>query len=218
MSMNLINELIRFDFLQRSPARQGELSSQPVIVDMDARGDAGQRSNNSKGNAMFEFLSNNPADAIGLLKQDHTDLKDMFDKFEKSADFAEKEKVAADALQLLKIHAAIEEEIFYPALDGKIDTKVLDEADEEHHIAHLLIAELEQMGANADRFAAKFKVLAESVRHHIKEEENVMMPQAEDALVDLMELGRQMQSRRKELEASGKMAMPIQLPSQLPLH
>lgn len=152
---------------------------------------------------MFEFLTNNPNNAIGLLKQDHNDLKDLFDRFEKTEDHAEKAKIAKEALNILKIHAVIEEEIFYPALDGKIDSKVLDEADEEHHVAKMLVAELDQLGPAADRFAAKFKVLAESVRHHIKEEEHVLMPQAEDAQVDLAELGQQMQARRKQLETSG---------------
>jgi hemerythrin-like domain-containing protein len=55
---------------------------------------------------------------------------------------------------------------------------LMDEADEEHHVAKILIAELEQMQGNEDNWEAKFMVLAENVRHHIKEEEGEIFPEA----------------------------------------
>ena len=78
----------------------------------------------------------------------------------------------------LKIHAALQEELFYPAVRKPVGKEVVNEADEEHHVAKLLIAELDRMDGSESHFDAKFTVLAENVRHHIKEEEDEMLPKA----------------------------------------
>ncbi|PWU10947.1 MAG: hemerythrin HHE cation-binding protein, partial [Terriglobia bacterium] len=116
--------------------------------------------------------------AIAILKKDHDTVKELFDEFEKADSSAEKEKIITKAVHELKIHAVIEEEIFYPAVRKHVGSKVMQEADEEHHVARVLIAELDAGGSKNDHRDAKFKVLAESVRHHIKEEENEMLPKA----------------------------------------
>jgi len=41
------------------------------------------------------------------------------------------------------------------------------------------------------------------VRHHIKEEENEMLPKAKDADIDFEELGQRMLDRKKELKENG---------------
>ena len=112
-------------------------------------------------------------DAIALLKDDHAKVKELFEKFEETKGSATKAKIVADAIKELKVHATVEEELFYPALRQKMDDEegIMDEADEEHHVAKVLIAELEKMRGDEDHGEAKFKVLAESIRHHIKEEE-----------------------------------------------
>ena len=140
--------------------------------------------------------------AVDILKADHAKVKQLFDDFEAADDDQEKEQLVVTALQELTIHAALEEEIIYPAIraldDDKEHVKKMDEALEEHHAAKLLIAELATMTSDEERYDAKFKVLAESVRHHIEEEENEVLPKAEESL-DLEELGQQMTSRKAEL-------------------
>ena len=84
----------------------------------------------------------------------------------------------------LKIHAMIEEEIFYPAVRRQLSEDVMNEADEEHHVARVLIAELDRDGRGNDHREAKFTVLAESVRHHIREEEGEMLPKAKSLDLD----------------------------------
>jgi hemerythrin-like domain-containing protein len=116
--------------------------------------------------------------AIAILMKDHDAVKELFDRFEKSESSAQKEKIIAEALTELKIHAVIEEEIFYPAVRKHVGKDLMNEADEEHHVARVLIAELDRDGRSNDHRDAKFTVLAESVRHHIKEEEGEMLPKA----------------------------------------
>jgi hemerythrin superfamily protein len=119
-------------------------------------------------------------DAIALLKQDHREVEQLFKRFEKAGDSAYKEKgrLVASMIEALSRHAAIEEMVFYPAVRREVprqESSVL-EALEEHHVAKWLLSELEGMAPGAERFDAKVTVLMESVRHHVKEEENDLFP------------------------------------------
>ena len=150
---------------------------------------------------MFEFLATNPA--LALLKKDHDTVKDLFDQFAKAAGRPAKKKIVKQALTELKVHAAIEEELFYPAVRKPVGKDIMNEADEEHHVAKVLIAELEGMDGREDHYDAKFTVLAENVRHHIKEEENEVFPKAKDASIDFEALSRAMVQRKETLLAKG---------------
>jgi len=101
------------------------------------------------------------------------------------------------------MHAVVEEEIFYPTVRKHVGTNVMNEADEEHHVAKILIAELDLNRGGGDHREAKFTVLAESVRHHIKEEENEMLPKAKELDIDFEALGQKMLDRKKELKEDG---------------
>jgi len=151
---------------------------------------------------MFDWLSHDD-DAIGLLKQDHDRVKELFDAFEKAESQPAKAKIAEQAITELKAHAALEEELFYPAVRKKVGKDLMNEADEEHHVAKVLIAELEVIPSRDDHYNAKFTVLAENVRHHIKEEENEVLPKAKEANIDFKALGELMLRRKQELLAEG---------------
>jgi hypothetical protein len=146
-----------------------------------------------------------PTNAIAMLKEDHDNVKELFEKFEETNGAATKAKIVAEALLALKLHATIEEELFYPALRQTIDDEdgIMDEADEEHHVAKVLIAELEKMSGDEDHWEAKFNVLAESVRHHIKEEEGTMFKEAKKTDIDFDVLGARMAELKRKLEEDG---------------
>lgn len=150
---------------------------------------------------MLEFLMPEKH-AISILKKDHATVKDLFDKFEKATSRSEKERLITKAVTELKMHAVIEEEIFYPAVRKHVGPDIMNEADEEHHVAKVLIAELD-LKLGGDHREAKFTVLAESVRHHIREEENEMLPKAKDLDMDFEALGRTMLDRKKALKQDG---------------
>jgi hypothetical protein len=151
---------------------------------------------------MFEWML--PENhAIAILKKDHDAVKELFDKFEKAEKTAVKEKIIDQAVTALKLHAVLEEELFYPAVRAHVGSEVMNEADEEHHVAKVLIAELDSPFGKNDHRDAKFTVLAESVRHHINEEENQMLPKAKELDIDFEALGERMLNRKKELLAKG---------------
>src|SRR4051795_10972747 len=117
------------------------------------------------------MVADKKQDAIQLLTQDHREVEALFEKFEKASRDGTKEKIARQICTELKIHTMIEEEIFYPALRGKIDDDDLDEATVEHDGAKLLINEIEAGGPDDDFYDAKVKVLQEQIEHHVEEEE-----------------------------------------------
>ncbi len=99
-------------------------------------------------------------DAIALLKQDHRTVAELFGQFEKASGDGRKQKLAQQICLELSVHATIEEEIFYPACEGKVDEDLLKEAYVEHDGAKVLIAEIEANSeASDDFFDAKVKVL-----------------------------------------------------------
>jgi hypothetical protein len=155
---------------------------------------------------MLEFFTRTDEnDAIVILKKDHDTVKDIFDQFEKAESLREKKKLVAQAIMELKIHATIEEELFYPALRSKpqVDKALVNEADEEHHVAKLLIAELELMDGSESHYDAKFTVLSENIKHHIKEEEGDLFPQARKTDIDFVALGKGLMMRKSQLKAKG---------------
>jgi hypothetical protein len=98
----------------------------------------------------------------------------------------------------------IEEEIFYPALRGKIDDDDIDEAYVEHDGAKVLINDIEAGSPDDQFYEAKVKVLKEEIEHHIKEEEKQsdnIFSQARKTDVDLDALGERMAARKAELMA-----------------
>ncbi len=141
-------------------------------------------------------------DAIKLLTEDHRRVEELFEQFEKASGDEKKEQLARTICTELKVHAMIEEKIFYPALRGKIEDDDLDEAMVEHDGAKVLINEIEAGGSEAEFFEAKVKVLQEQIEHHVKEEERQsgnIFSQARKTDVDLEALGEQMAARKAEL-------------------
>lgn len=143
-------------------------------------------------------------DATHVLAHDHRTVEDLFSKYENTSGTESKRRLVEKICNELKIHALIEEEIFYPALKGKIDDDLLKEAYVEHDGAKLLINEIAEGGPDEQFYDAKVTVLKEQIEHHVKEEEKEhdnMFQQARAADVDLDALGKQMLDRKEELKA-----------------
>ena len=146
-------------------------------------------------------------DAIALLKQDHRTVEELFEKFEKASGDGRKQEIAERICLELSVHAQIEEEIFYPACEGKVDEDLLKESYVEHDGAKVMIAELLASNPGDDFYDAKVKVLSEEIKHHVKEEEKRvegMFAQAREAGLDMDALGDQMAARKAEALAQIK--------------
>src|SRR5262245_4924581 len=121
---------------------------------------------------------------IDVVKEDHQKVKQLFKSFESAKEEEQDdscEQIARQICQELTVHAAVEEQLFYPAVDAKAsaDEEAEDrvkEADEEHRLVKALVAEIQRMRASDDHFQAKVKVLKDLVDHHVEEEEGELMP------------------------------------------
>ena len=171
-------------------------------------------------------------DALKLLKQDHETVDQMFRKYERMKEGDERKAALQQRiLEEVRVHAQVEEEIFYPALrtrfeaegkDSKID--LLEEADVEHATIKWLIEQLEG-GSQADEATtdARVKVMGEYIRHHVEEEEGQMFKAARKVDLDLAALGAQMDARKRQLKGEeppgddegGDAGMQINEPAQM---
>jgi hemerythrin-like domain-containing protein len=151
--------------------------------------------------------------AIELLTQDHKNVKALLGELE--ATTARGVKKRAELLGKidteLKVHTAIEEEIFYPAFkkagDGKDDNKMYFEAMEEHRAAgDLVLPDLLKTDPSSEQFSGRAKVLKELVEHHADEEEKEMFKRARKLLdkAQLEDLGNRMAQRKTELKSGMK--------------
>ncbi len=143
-------------------------------------------------------------DAIALLKADHRMVEELFEAFENSKNDAQKKKLADQICLELSVHTAIEEGVFYPACDGKVEDELLDEALVEHDGAKVLLAEIQDGDPGDEFYDAKVKVLSEMIKHHVKEEEmpgEGLFAQAQKSGIDLASLGEEMAIEKDRLIA-----------------
>jgi hypothetical protein len=144
-------------------------------------------------------------DPIALLESDHRRFEDLMKKGEETTERAVKGRTALlDTLTAaLDVHELIEEKILYPALKPHAETRdIVLEGFQEHHVADILVKELHQVAKDDEQWGAKFKVLQESLEHHIKEEEGTMFPGARRVLSaeELKELGARMRKLKAQEE------------------
>jgi hemerythrin superfamily protein len=145
-------------------------------------------------------------DAITLLKDDHKTVEQLFRRYEKAGDraHAEKRNIVERFTEALSVHAAIEEQLFYPVVRATVPgtEDMALESLEEHHIVKWVLSELEHMEPEDERFDAKVTVLIENVRHHVKEEEHDFFPKVRD------ELGRDALSHLGDAMVEAKKTAP----------
>ena len=145
--------------------------------------------------------------AFNLLKSDHEKVAGILTSIEETTERAAKgrEELFARLKQELDLHAKIEEEIFYPALEESDKTReVTLEAYEEHRLVKQLLAELEVEPKDTEEWTAKFTVLKENIEHHVEEEEGEMFKQARKVLSEdeIETLGNRLQEAKKQNKAA----------------
>jgi hemerythrin superfamily protein len=139
--------------------------------------------------------------ATQMIRQDHKKVEGLFKKFEQTKGAQAKRRLAENAMAELEVHAALEEEIFYPAVKREVDDgSMVQEALEEHQTVKQLISELKRMEEADDEFESQFSEPVENVQHHVEEEENEMLPKVEESDMDLNSLGEQMAQRKQQMQ------------------
>jgi hypothetical protein len=150
-------------------------------------------------------------DAVELLAGDHVRMLALLNAYEQlvqaGAEPQEKEFLALQICAELKLHAAVEEAVFYPALrDAGCERALLDAAEVEHAGMQALVGQIEAASPDADKYDAKLHVLAGYVEQHVRDEEQSLFVHARGAAIDLMALGVRIQQCREEL--AGELGLP----------
>jgi hemerythrin superfamily protein len=147
-------------------------------------------------------------DAVSLIKADHRKVEKLFREYEEAGDraYKTKQQLVEQITMELEVHTTIEEETYYPAVEAKAKKdgkELIGEAIEEHHLVKITLAELAALSPEDEAYDAKVTVLMENVRHHVKEEEQEMLPQSEEVLgkEELARLGEEMAARKQQLGA-----------------
>lgn len=141
--------------------------------------------------------------ATDMLKADHRKVELLFDDFEK-ADKRRRTSLLNSIIEELSVHTRIEESLIYPLLASQ-DPESAAEANEEHHVVKLLLAELGEINPTSSEAKVKVKVLSEIVKHHVKEEEHSLFQKVEKTGVNMEELGEKIKAEKAGLiNGSGK--------------
>ena len=130
-------------------------------------------------------------DAIEYLREQHREIASLFDQFETAARTKTKLRLCRKLVDLLAVHAAVEELIFYPAARAAAAEDLLPRALERHLTAEQIVVEIVEAGAGTHEAAAWMAVLKECKKQHADEEEETLCPRVRELLT------------RDELERAG---------------
>src|SRR5436190_20297349 len=126
-------------------------------------------------------------DALTVLAEDHRTVDGLFEKWiqvRPQEGPAAKRKLVDDMIRELSIHAAIEEQVFYPAVRDALPHghELVQHSLEEHREAKDLLAELERMRPGDLGYEEKVGTLIAEVREHVEEEEGQIFPELREAV------------------------------------
>jgi hemerythrin-like domain-containing protein len=143
--------------------------------------------------------------AIQMIRQDHRKVEGLFKKFDHAKSNSARKRICGQVIEELEVHTKLEEEIFYPAVRKELgEEQLVEEAENEHQQAKDIIQELKTVDGEDEQLEEKFAELVECIKHHVEEEQNEILPKAEESDMDLAHYGKQMTERKKELTGKPK--------------
>jgi catechol 2,3-dioxygenase-like lactoylglutathione lyase family enzyme len=148
-----------------------------------------------------------PVDArdqvLGLLRHDFHRVLDDFREFNRLAEedaAQECQRVVQRTFAELKVIAAVEEQVLYPAVrDALQGTDLIDQSEIEHACIRRLVDELESATPDRASYPKDFRILGEHVRLHVKDEELELFPALRAADADWERLCTDVRSCRAEM-------------------
>lgn len=137
---------------------------------------------------------------ITLIKEDHKKLEAIFKKLE--AEEGDIKSLLEQVAELLIPHSKAEEQVVYPAIKSAAPSEQSDVDDgiaEHHHVEDvlekLLASDPEAPGADG-----LIAAMIGEVRHHVQEEEELILPAFDKASTDqqLSDLGSQFTAAKEQ--------------------
>lgn len=144
-----------------------------------------------------------PRSATRLLRDDHCAITALFHQYHPATPDTAKQAIVSRVCRALEVHAQLEEEIFYPAMQAlSAERAVFDKSLPEHREMRRMIGVLRTMSPGEPGFDRTFMALMRDVMHHVADEETLLLPEAERLLGPQLEaMGVELTRRRVELLA-----------------
>jgi len=133
------------------------------------------------------------SDIINLITQDHQNVRNLIQSFDKTSELEKKQQLAYQVIRELSMHSAAEELVLYPAFDKYMNNgrEMHEHSLQEHQLVKENLYNLDSMKIEDPNFVTVFKKAMALLDHHIQQEENEFLPKLK-AAVDtktLTELG-----------------------------
>ncbi|AKJ00975.1 hemerythrin HHE cation binding domain-containing protein [Archangium gephyra] len=127
--------------------------------------------------------------AIELLKQQHREVDGLFQRI-KSTTGDERISLLGQVAEALTIHAALEEQYFYPFARQQGVDGLIDESFQDHAEVKQLLSEILQVKQTDPRLDELCLRLERMVTEHVSQEESALLPKVqavanEDELVSM---------------------------------
>jgi len=145
------------------------------------------------------------ADAVMAITEDHRRMERLFERLQSGA--GDRRALVEEVVARLTAHARAEETEVYPeiAMLNTREEAEIDHAEHEHKEAEHLLKKVANL-VDSPHFEQAFTELVTSVRHHVEEEEQQVLPALRKAVdaATLERLGTAFeQARSKLLRAAG---------------
>ncbi len=122
-------------------------------------------------------------DAIDYLRDQHYEIESLFDQIDSAARATSRLRLRRKLVDLIAVHAAVEELIFYPAARSAGAEELLLGALVEHVAAERTLAELADVErVSCAEAAARMSSLKERKKRHARAEEATVFPRARELL------------------------------------
>ena len=124
----------------------------------------------------------------------------MFGQIETLPQGAERDELVQQVTRELSVHAAIEEQVLYPAMRRSLadgESRV-EEALDEHQAVKETLSDIEKSSDTEERDQLLEDLMAD-VRHHVEEEEGELFPELRAAIGqdELRQMGSALQAAKK---------------------
>lgn len=125
-------------------------------------------------------------DAITLVEHDHVQVRKMFDEIMAEQDADARRALFDDLRTLVQAHSAMEVQVLYPAVRDAVGGTEAEVLFHRSNLEHELVEEVAEEASGRDPFSseflAMFEVLRDNLEHHMRLEEEVLLPRAREAL------------------------------------
>lgn len=116
--------------------------------------------------------------AIDLLKQQHRDMEQLFERLQGSSG-VERIALLGELAENLTLHAALEEQFFYPFAREQGVGNIIDESFQDHAEVKQLLSQILQTKQTDAGLMQLISRLRRMVTEHVGEEERSLLPQVQ---------------------------------------